>query len=121
MVADFPVLFRDHAIIPASGGGRMMFSPRSRGGSVAFWLVRLASTSMRGLGLVATQTLMLSLADIEGSAAMSQRLRAARAGVLADHHWLIRVGQVGQVFQLGAGGLPAGFLPPRSLEGVRQC
>jgi hypothetical protein len=50
--------------------------------------VRLPSTSMRGLGLVATQTLMLFLfADVEGSAAMGQRLGDAYA---ADRHRLIR-------------------------------
>jgi hypothetical protein len=54
--------------------------------------VRLPSTSMRGLGLVATQTLMLLSADVEGSAAMGQRLGGAYAGVAADHHQLIRAG-----------------------------
>jgi len=41
---------------------------------------------------VATQTLTYLFADIEGSAAMSQRLGDAYAGVLADHHRLIRAG-----------------------------
>jgi hypothetical protein len=40
---------------------------------------------------------------------------------IMGQHCLAGVGRAGQVFQLGAGGLPAGFLPPRSLEGVRQC
>jgi hypothetical protein len=48
---------------------------------------------MRGLGLVATQTLMFSFADIEGSAAMVQRQGEASAGVAADHRRLIRTGR----------------------------
>ena len=39
-----------------------------------FLAVRFASTSTRSLGLVATQTLTFLFTDIEGSAAMSQRL-----------------------------------------------
>jgi hypothetical protein len=46
---------------------------------------------MRSPGLVATQTLTFSFADIEGSAAMVQRLGDASAGVLPDHHWLLRM------------------------------
>jgi class 3 adenylate cyclase len=46
---------------------------------------------MRGLGLVATQTLTLLSADIEGSAAMGRRGDAG-AGVAADHHRLIQAG-----------------------------
>ena len=42
--------------------------------------------------LVATQTLTFLFADIEGSASMAQRLGDAYAGVLADHHQLIRAG-----------------------------
>jgi class 3 adenylate cyclase len=45
-----------------------------------------------GPGLVATQTLMFVFADIEGSAAMAQRLGDAYAGVLAGHHHVIRAG-----------------------------
>ena len=98
-----------------------------------------------GPGLVATQTLTFLFADIEGSAAMSRRLEDAYTEGRADQHrvlraWLLRdalpagvwltnlgqywlpgEGRAGQVFQLRAAGLPAGFLPPRSLEGVRQC
>jgi class 3 adenylate cyclase len=59
---------------------------------VGSWPVRLASISMRGLGLVATQTLMFSFAGIDGSAAMAQRLGDAYAGVLADYHRLFRAG-----------------------------
>ena len=59
---------------------------------VGFWPVRLASISMRGLGLVATQTLMFLFAGIEGSAAMAQRLGDAYAGVLAGHRRLVRAG-----------------------------
>jgi hypothetical protein len=44
---------------------------------------------MRGLGLVATQTLMFLFADVEGSAAIGPRLGGAYA---ADHHRLIRAG-----------------------------
>jgi len=47
---------------------------------------------MRGLGLVATQTLTFLFADIEGSAVMVQRAGDAWAGVLADHHRLFRAG-----------------------------
>ena len=55
--------------------------------------MRLASISMRGLGLVATQTLTFSFADIEGSVAMVQRLGDAWARVAAVHHFLIRAGR----------------------------
>jgi hypothetical protein len=47
---------------------------------------------MRGLGLVATQTLMLLFAGIEGSAAMVQWLGNAYAGAAADYHWLTGAG-----------------------------
>ena len=60
---------------------------------MAFWLKRLASIMMRSLGLVATQTLTSLFADIEGSAAMVQRPVGTYAGVLADHHRLIRAGR----------------------------
>jgi hypothetical protein len=50
---------------------------------------------MRSLGLVATQTLRFSSADIEGSAAMVRRLGGAYAAVLADPQWLIRAGLAG--------------------------
>ena len=56
------------------------------------WPVRLASISMRGLRLVATQTLTFSFADIDGSAAMAQRLGDVWAGVVADYHRLFRAG-----------------------------
>ena len=59
---------------------------------MAFWPVRFASISMRSLGLVATQKLTFLFADIEGSAAVWQRLGDAYAAVLADHHRLIRAG-----------------------------
>jgi hypothetical protein len=52
----------------------------------------LASISMRGRGLVATQTLMLLFAGIEGAAALSQRLGNAYAGVLAGHRRLTWAG-----------------------------
>ena len=41
---------------------------------------------------MATQTLTFLFADIEGSAAMAQRLGDAYAGVLADYRRLIRAG-----------------------------
>jgi hypothetical protein len=50
---------------------------------------------MRSPGLVATQTLTFLFADIEGPAAMVQRLGDAYAG------------RAGEVFQLHAGGWPA--------------
>ena len=59
---------------------------------MAFWPVRLASTSMRSPGLVATQMLTFLFVGIEGSAVMTRRTRDAYAGVLADHHRLQRVG-----------------------------
>ena len=61
---------------------------------MASWPVRLASTLMRNLGLVATQTLTFLFADIEGSAAMVRRLGDAYAAGLAAHHQLIRAGLV---------------------------
>jgi hypothetical protein len=45
---------------------------------------------MRGLGLVATQTLMFSLADIERSAALVHR--RADGWASAGHHRLIQAG-----------------------------
>jgi hypothetical protein len=50
---------------------------------------------MRGLGLVATQTLAFLFAGIEGSAAMEQWLADADAGTAVGHRRLIRAGQVG--------------------------
>jgi hypothetical protein len=50
---------------------------------------------MRGLGLVATQTLMFSFADIEGSAAVGQRLGDAYPGVRADRRRLTRAALAG--------------------------
>jgi class 3 adenylate cyclase len=41
---------------------------------------------------VATQTLTFLSADIEGSAAMAERPGDAWAGVVADHHRLLRAG-----------------------------
>jgi class 3 adenylate cyclase len=61
---------------------------------VGFLPVRLASISMRGLGLVATQTLTFLFADIEGSAAMVRLLGYAYTAGLADHHQRIRAGLV---------------------------
>jgi len=52
----------------------------------------LASTLMRSLGLVATQTLTFLFTDVEGWAAMGQRLGGTHAGLLAGHHRLIRAG-----------------------------
>jgi hypothetical protein len=60
---------------------------------VAFWPGRLASTLMRSHGLMAQQTHMFLFTDIEGSAEMVQRPGDAYAGVLADHHRLIRAGR----------------------------
>lgn len=57
--------------------------------------MRLASISMRGLALVATQTLTFLFADIEGSAAMARRLGDVYAGMLADRRGLIRAGLAG--------------------------
>ena len=59
---------------------------------MGFWPVWLASIGMRGLGLVATQTLVFLFAGIEDSAAMVQRLGEASAGVAADHRGLLRTG-----------------------------
>jgi len=49
---------------------------------------------MRSLGLVATQTLTFLFTDVEGWAAMGQRLGGTHAGLLAGHHRLIRAGLV---------------------------
>jgi class 3 adenylate cyclase len=43
-------------------------------------------------GLVATQTRTFLSADIEGPAAMAERLGDADAGVAVDHHRLVRAG-----------------------------
>ena len=47
---------------------------------------------MRGLGLVATQTLTFLLADIEGTAVMVPRPGDVWAGVVAGCHRLFRAG-----------------------------
>jgi hypothetical protein len=47
---------------------------------------------MRGLGLVATQTLIFLFAGTEGSAAVGQRLGDAYGGMLADDRRLVRAG-----------------------------
>jgi class 3 adenylate cyclase len=47
---------------------------------------------MRIPGLVATQTRTFLSADIEGPAAMAERLGDADAGVAVDHHRLVRAG-----------------------------
>src|SRR5499427_4424643 len=75
--------------MPASRGCRMMCAPLGLG-PAGSWPVRLAATSMRSPGLVATQTLTFLFTDIEGSTAMVQRLGDAWPGVLADHHRLVR-------------------------------
>ena len=59
-------------------------------------LAALASISVRGLRLIATQTLLFLFAGIEGSAAMVRRPVGARPGALAG-------GRGPQVAQLGAG------------------
>jgi len=69
-----------------------MFWPRGCGAWRGFWPVRLASISMRGLGLVPTKTLMFLFADIEGSAAMAGRLGDASAGVGTGFLRLVRAG-----------------------------
>jgi hypothetical protein len=61
---------------------------------------------------------------VAGSAAAGLLRDALPAAVWLTNlgqRWLAGEGRAGQVFQRGAGGLPAAFLPPRSLEGVRQC
>ncbi len=59
---------------------------------MASWLVRLASIWMRGLGLVAAQTLTLLFAGIGGAAAVAGRPGDTRAGVGAGCYRLIRAG-----------------------------
>src|SRR6516162_10293927 len=84
---------------------------------VAFWPARSASTSTRGLGLVATQTLTFLFTDIEGSAAVVQRLGDAYAGVVADHHRLVRVGLAahgGKEIGAQGDGVFAVFASPRA-------
>jgi hypothetical protein len=61
---------------------------------VSSWPARLASISMRGLGLVATQTLTFLFAGIEGTAVMVPRPGDAYAGVGAGCHRLFRAGLV---------------------------
>lgn len=58
-----------------------------------FWPVRLATTLMRGLGLVATQTLTFSFSDIDGRTAMARRLGDEYAGTASGHHRVIQAGQ----------------------------
>jgi len=57
--------------------------------------VRLASISIRGLGRVATQTLMFLSAGIAGPAAVGQRLRDAWAGLAAGDHRVFAAGPDG--------------------------
>jgi hypothetical protein len=69
-----------------------MLALLGQGSRLGFWPTRLASISMRGLGLVATQTLMFLFAGIGGSAAMVQWRADAYAGAPADYHWLTGAG-----------------------------
>jgi class 3 adenylate cyclase len=72
---------------------------------------------MRSPGLVATQTRTFLFADIEGSAAMVQRLGDAYAGVLADHHRLVRAALAahgGQEIGTQGDGVFAAFGSPRA-------
>ena len=62
---------------------------------MASWLVRLAATLMRSLGLVATRTLAFLFADIGGPAAMVRRLAVG--------------GRAERAFKLQAENLPAAF------------
>ena len=76
---------------------------------------------MRSLGLVATQTLTFLFTDIEGSTAMVQRLGDAWAGVLADHHRLIReslAAHDGEEVVSQGDGVFAVFASPRACAGA---
>ena len=87
---------------------------------MAFWPVRLASTLMRSLGLVAAPMLTFLFTDIEGSAARWQRLGDAHAGVLAGHRRLIRAvlaAHGGQEIDTQGDEFAAVFAPPR--DGAR--
>jgi hypothetical protein len=79
---------RHLVLLPAD----VLCSGRAVEGPAGFWPVRLASISMRGLGLVATQTLMFLFVGIGGSAPVGQRLGDAYGGVLAEGRLLIRAG-----------------------------
>ena len=57
---------------------------------MAFWPAWWASTLMRSLGLVATQTFTVVCADIGGSVAMWQRPGSPDAEVLAGGGRLMR-------------------------------
>ena len=81
------------------------------------WPARLASISMRGLGLVATQTLTFLFTDIAGSTAMLRRLGETYAEVLTAHHELVRAALAGHGGQeLGTQGdaFFAAFSSPRA-------
>ena len=72
---------------------------------------------MRSPGLVATQTRMFLFADIEDSAAMKRRLGDGSAGVLADHHRLIRASLAahgGEEVATQGDGVFAVFASPRA-------
>jgi class 3 adenylate cyclase len=76
---------------------------------------------MRSLGLVDTQTLTFLFTDVEGSAAMAQRLGDAYAGLLADHHQLIRAGLAahgGQEIDTQDDGVFAAFTSPGACAGA---
>src|SRR6516165_298959 len=84
---------------------------------VAFWPVRSASTSTRKRWAVTTQTFTFLFTDIEGSTAMAERLGNAWAGVLADHHRLIRgalAAHGGEEVVSQGDGLFAVFASPRA-------
>jgi predicted ATPase/class 3 adenylate cyclase/DNA-binding CsgD family transcriptional regulator len=72
---------------------------------------------MRSLELVATKTHTFLFTDIEASTAMLQRLGDAYAGVLADHHRLIRAGLTahgGEEIATQGDGFFAVFATPRA-------
>jgi class 3 adenylate cyclase len=77
----------------------------------------VASTLRRSRRLMATETLTFLFTDIEDSTAMVQRLGAAWAGVLADHHRLIRAGVTthgGEEVVTPGDGVFAVFASPRA-------
>ena len=80
----------------------------------------VASTLRRSPRLMATPTLTFLFTDIEASTAMVQRLGDAWAGVLADHHRLIRAGVTahgGEEVITPGDGVFAVFASPRACCG----
>jgi non-specific serine/threonine protein kinase len=105
------------AIIPAGGGGRMMFAPRGCG---ARWLSGrwLASTSMRSLGLVATQTKLFSNLPAQVSSFIGRDGELAEVRALVGGSRLVTLTGAGGAGKTRLGLQVAAGLADGSREGV---